>query len=45
MTDPGEHAELFEGLPTEIPVLCRVRQGILLHISWVEQHGVELSKD
>jgi hypothetical protein len=22
MTDPKEHAELFDGLPTEIPALC-----------------------
>jgi hypothetical protein len=30
MTDPGAHAALFEGLPTEIPALCQVVQGLLL---------------
>jgi len=45
MTDPGEHAQLFEGLPTEIPDLCQVVQGLLLHIFWAERYGVELSEE
>jgi len=45
MTDPGEHAGLFEGLPSEIPALCQVVQGILLHIFWAERYGVELSEE
>ncbi|MFQ6100040.1 MAG: transglutaminase domain-containing protein [Anaerolineae bacterium] len=45
MTDPGEHAELFNGLPAEIPALCQVVQGLLLHIFWAERHGVELSEE
>ena len=32
MTDPGE----FAGLPTEIPALCQVGQGLLMHILWAE---------
>jgi hypothetical protein len=40
MTDPGEHAGLFEGLPTEIPALCQVVQGLLLHIFWAERHSI-----
>jgi len=44
MTGPGEHASLFEGLPSEIPALCQVVQGILLHIFWAERYGVELSE-
>ncbi len=27
MTDPGEHASLLDGLPTEIPALCQVVRG------------------
>lgn len=45
ITDPGEHAELLEGLPTEIPALCQIVQGILLHIFWAEQYGVKLSEE
>ena len=45
MTDPGEHADLFAGLPTEIPALCRVVQGLLLHIFWAERYGEPLSEE
>jgi hypothetical protein len=45
MTDPGEHADLLEYLPTEIPALCQVVQGLLLHVFWAERYGVELSEE
>lgn len=45
MTDPGEHADLFDGLPTGIPALCQVVQGLLLHVFWAERYGVELSEE
>ena len=45
MTDSGEHAALFDGLPTEIPALCQVVQGVLLHIFWAERYGVTLSEE
>jgi hypothetical protein len=45
MTDPGEHADLFDGLPTEIPALCGVVQGLLLHVFWAERYGVALSEE
>jgi hypothetical protein len=44
MTDPGEQVGLLEGLPPEIPALCQVVQGNLLHIFWAERYGVELSE-
>jgi hypothetical protein len=44
-TDPGGHADLFDGLPTEIPALCQAVQGLLLHIFWAERYGVELSEE
>ena len=40
MTNPGEHAGLFDGLPAAIPALCQVVQGLLLHIFWAERHGI-----
>ena len=45
MTDPGEHAALFDGLPADVPALCQVVQGILLHIFWAERYGVTLSEE
>jgi len=35
MTDPKEYAYLFNGLPTEIPELVKVVQGLMLHIFWL----------
>lgn len=43
LTDPRRHAHLFAGLPADIPGLCRVVQGLLLHIFWAERYGVQLS--
>jgi hypothetical protein len=45
MTDPGEQARLLDGLPSEIPALCQVVQGLLLHIFWAERYGVKLSDE
>ena len=43
MTDPGEQACLFDDLPTGIPALCQIVQGLLLHVFWAERYGVKLS--
>jgi hypothetical protein len=45
MTDPKEHAGLFEGLPTEMVALCQVVQGVLVHIFWAERYGLVLSEE
>jgi hypothetical protein len=45
MTDPGEMAWLFEGLPRDISALVQTVQGLLLHIFWAERYGVELSEE
>ena len=45
MTDPGEHAYLFDDLPAEMPTLCQVVQGLLLHVFWAERYGVVLSDE
>lgn len=42
MTDPKEYGTLFDGLPTEISALCKVVQGVLIHIFWAERQGVKL---
>ena len=43
MTDPHRHSVMFDGLPTDIAALCRVVQGVMIHIFWAERYGVKLS--
>ncbi len=43
-TDPGAHGYLFDGLPRDIPELCRVVQGLLVHVFWAERYGLQLTE-
>ena len=45
MTDPGDYAELFDCLPSDIGELCRVVQGILIHVFWAERYGIQLPEE
>lgn len=45
MTDPDEYGSLFDGLPDEIPSLCKILQGLILHVHWAERYGVKLSEE
>ncbi len=45
MTDPCEHGDLFDGLPTDIGELCQIVQNNLLHVFWAERYGVQLTDD
>jgi hypothetical protein len=45
MTDPQGYAELFDDLPTDIGALCKVVQGVMLHIFWAGSYGVTLSEE
>jgi len=45
ITEPKEHADLLDGLPTDISSLCQVVQGVLIHIFWAERMGRKLSAD
>jgi hypothetical protein len=42
MTAPREYADLFSDLPDEIPALCRVVQGLLLHQYWAGAYGYSI---
>ncbi len=42
MTDPREHAPLFADLPRDLASLCKIVQGVLIHIFWAERYGVQL---
>jgi hypothetical protein len=39
MSTPGAHASLFENLPTSIPDLVKLVQGVTIHIFWTERYG------
>ncbi len=41
MTDPAEHAAALAGFPTDIGVLNRTVQGLLLHSEWLADYGID----
>lgn len=41
----GGHSAVFDSLPGDVRSLCRVVQGVMLHIFWATQYGVELSAE
>ncbi len=43
MTDAGDQVDLLDDLPADIPGLCRVVQGLLIHPFETELYGVELT--
>ncbi len=45
ITDPGPYASLYADLPTDIPALVRVVQGLLVHIFWAGSYGLSLSEE
>ena len=45
ITGPGEYGPLFNALPNDIPALCSILQGLILHGHWAERYGVELSEE
>jgi hypothetical protein len=42
VTDPAPYQGFYEALPAGIPSLCRVVQGLVLHLHWAERYGVAL---
>jgi hypothetical protein len=44
ITRPGKSVTLLDHLPTDISLLRRVVQGVMIHIHWAEQYGVQLSE-
>ena len=43
ITDPGKYAHLYETLPEDVPELCRIVQGLLLHVFHTHRYDVELT--
>ena len=42
VTDPVEYKNFYDVLPDDIPSLCQVIQGLVLHLHWAEAYGVTL---
>ena len=45
ITHPGPYAHLYQDLPTDIPSLVQVVQGLLVHVFWAERYGLKLTED
>lgn len=45
LTDPREHADLLADLPSDLPSLCALVQGVMVHIFWAERYGLHLSPE
>ncbi len=45
ITEPGDHATLFEGLPRDVAALRDVVQGLMVHVFWAGQYGLTLSPE
>ena len=39
MSDPGAQSPLFENLPTSLPDLVKLVQGVTIHVFWTERYG------
>jgi hypothetical protein len=45
MTDPGPYANLYTDLPSDLPALVQVVQGLIVHVFWGERYALNLSED
>jgi hypothetical protein len=45
MTHPGPYADLYTDLPSDVPSLVQVVQGLVVHVFWAESYGLNLSEE
>src|SRR5512134_171652 len=45
ITRPGPYADLYAGLPSDMPALVQVVQGLMVHVFWAERYGLILSEE
>lgn len=45
MTHPGVHEHLYTQLPSDIPALVKIVQGLLIHVFWGEHYGLNLPEE
>lgn len=41
LSDPRAHAALISGLPLDVPAICRILHGLLIHEAWIERQGFD----
>lgn len=44
MTHPGSYAHLYDDLPSDVPSLVEVVQGLIVHVFWAERYGLTLTE-
>jgi len=44
ITDPGRFVGLLAELPSDVGELCRIVQGLILHVFWAERYGEKLTE-
>ena len=44
ISDPGPYANRFTDLPTDLPAIIQVIQGVMLHLHWAGRYGATLDK-
>ena len=42
MSAPGRYAGLYDGLPRDVAALCRIIQGVMVHLYWAGAYGLEV---
>jgi len=45
ITEPGSYAKNLDGLPVDIGELCKLVQGVTIHIFWAERYGFKLPEE
>ena len=45
MSNPGKHSSWFSNLPDDIPALCKVVQGLLIHEGWARSYGTSMPEN
>jgi hypothetical protein len=45
MTDPGPYTNLYSDLPSNIPALVQIVQGLMVHVFWSERYGLNLTEE
>lgn len=45
MTDLGPYTTLYADLPSDVPALVEIVQGLIIHIFWTEHYGLKLPEE
>lgn len=45
VTDPGRFKDLYDNLPNDIPALCAVTQGLVLHLFWGPAYNLNIPEN